>query len=263
MLTAISLKKSPENSSSLQGIIYLSNEEDLEAYPFEEKEKAFIKDRLFIKNKEQVTFANGTHQLLLLKQKESSSDTYRAEYARKAGAKAWGFLKELGNPTIYGFGKGTHLVAFIEGCMLASYSFQKYKSEKKSFPSSIEVIAESLSQEESDYLQLSVNATFIARTLVNEPAIYLTAPQLAEEIEALGKEYGFETESYDETRIASLKMSGLLAVNAGSELPPTFNIHVSPSKKPINNKPIVLVGKGVVYDTGGLSLNQQPIPWTL
>ncbi|MBT0811325.1 leucyl aminopeptidase [Litoribacter ruber] len=254
MLTAISLKKSLDNPAALQGVIYLSKEGDLEHYAFEEKEKAFLKNMLFSKNKEQLTFTNGTHQLLIFKQKESSSETYKAEYARRAGAKAWGFLKDLDAAVAYGLGENASLAPFLEGCMLASYSFQKYKTEKKTFPSTLEVVANGLSQQEADFLQLSINATFVARTLVNEPAIFLTAPQLSEEIEALGKEYGFETEIFDETRIASLKMAGLLAVNAGSELPPTFSIMCHRPDKPINDKPIVLVGKGVVYDTGGLSL---------
>jgi leucyl aminopeptidase len=56
------------------------------------------------------------------------------------------------------------------------------------------------------------------------------------------------------TQIESLKMGGLLAVNKGSIDPPTFTIAEYNPANAVNKKPVVLVGKGVVYDTGGLSL---------
>jgi leucyl aminopeptidase len=70
----------------------------------------------------------------------------------------------------------------------------------------------------------------------------------------MGKEAGFHVETFHKKKIESLKMGGLLAVNKGSIDPPTFSILTWKPEKPRNEKPIVLVGKGVVYDTGGLSL---------
>jgi leucyl aminopeptidase len=58
----------------------------------------------------------------------------------------------------------------------------------------------------------------------------------------------------NKSKIEALKMGGILAVNTGSVEPPTFTIMEYKPKKAVNKKPIVLVGKGVVYDTGGLSL---------
>jgi hypothetical protein len=58
-------------------------------------------------------------------------------------------------------------------------------------------------------------------------------------------------------------MGGLLAVNKGSIDPPTFNILEWKGASPSNDRPIVLVGKGIVYDTGGLSLKpttKNPLP---
>ena len=63
---------------------------------------------------------------------------------------------------------------------------------------------------------------------------------------------------FNKKQIEALKMGGLLAVNQGSQTPPTFTIMEWKPKKPANKKPIVLVGKGVVYDTGGLSLKPTP-----
>ncbi len=59
-------------------------------------------------------------------------------------------------------------------------------------------------------------------------------------------------------KIEQLNMGGLLAVNRGSILPPTFTVMEHRPARAINKNPIVLVGKGVVYDTGGLSLKPTP-----
>lgn len=92
------------------------------------------------------------------------------------------------------------------------------------------------------------------RDWVNEPPNVMTAVALAEHIQALGRSYNFRVEVWDKARIQAEKMGGLLAVNQGSMLPPTFTIAEYRPAQPRNKKPIVLVGKGLVFDTGGLSL---------
>jgi leucyl aminopeptidase len=89
---------------------------------------------------------------------------------------------------------------------------------------------------------------------VNEPLSYLTAQTLSKEIEALGSKNGFKVEVFNKKKIEALKMGGILAVNRGSQDPPTFSILEYKSAQAKNSEPIVLVGKGVVYDTGGMSL---------
>ena len=63
---------------------------------------------------------------------------------------------------------------------------------------------------------------------------------------------------WDKKKIKQNNFGGLLAVNMGSPIEPTFSILEHKPAKPINKKPIVLVGKGVVYDTGGLSIKPTP-----
>jgi len=96
------------------------------------------------------------------------------------------------------------------------------------------------------------------RDWVNEPPNVMTAVALAEHIQALGKTYNFRVEIWDKARIQAEKMGGLLAVNQGSMLPPTFTIAEYQPIHARNKKPIVLVGKGLVFDTGGLSLKPTP-----
>ena len=74
----------------------------------------------------------------------------------------------------------------------------------------------------------------------------------------LSKDAGIKVEVFNQSKIESLKMGGLLAVNKGSLDPATFTIMEWKPKNVGNKKPYVLVGKGVVYDTGGLSLKPTP-----
>ncbi|MEO1450033.1 MAG: hypothetical protein AAFV07_10930, partial [Bacteroidota bacterium] len=101
-------------------------------------------------------------------------------------------------------------------------------------------------------------ATCIARDLVNEPANTLTAVEMGNRISELGQIHGFGVEVWEKAKIASLKMGGILAVNQGSFTPPTFSIMTHCPKGLEKTRPIVLVGKGIVYDTGGLSLKPTP-----
>jgi len=73
-------------------------------------------------------------------------------------------------------------------------------------------------------------------------------------MEKMGKEAGFSVEVFNRKKIEALHMGGLLAVNKGSIDEPTFTIMEWKPKNAINKTPVVLVGKGVVFDTGGLSL---------
>jgi leucyl aminopeptidase len=118
----------------------------------------------------------------------------------------------------------------------------------------LNIDATNVSAKELNELNIVSEANFIARDLINEPLSFLTAVQLSAEIKKNGKAAGFKVEVFEKKKIQSLKMGGLLAVNKGSQLPPTFNILEYKPAKANNKKPIVLVGKGVVYDTGGLSL---------
>ncbi|MFW6290028.1 MAG: leucyl aminopeptidase family protein, partial [Mariniphaga sp.] len=73
-----------------------------------------------------------------------------------------------------------------------------------------------------------------------------------------GSEAGFKVEVFNKKKIEALRMGGLLAVNKGSVDPPTFTILEWKPENSSNDKPLILVGKGVVYDTGGLSLKPTP-----
>jgi len=148
---------------------------------------------------------------------------------------------------------------FIEGFYLGNYQFLKYFKDKKKKKNKIkELQVEGLSQKELDQLKNVLDATLWARDLVNEPVSYLDAVQLAKEIKNKGEKAGLKVKVLNKKDIEKLKMGGLLAVNQGSVTPPTFTIIEWKPENARNKKPVVLVGKGVVYDTGGLSLKPTP-----
>ena len=149
------------------------------------------------------------------------------------------------------------LLDYVEGMVLGNYQFTKYYGEKKNRANALKevrILSTTLSKKAIIDLNAILEATCIARDLVNEPLSYLTALTFSKEMKALGKQFGFSVKVLDKKQIAALKMGGILAVNKGSVQPPSFNILEWKPAKAKNKKPVVLVGKGIVYDTGGLSL---------
>ena len=190
-----------------------------------------------------------------------------SDLIRRAGAEVYDFLRILNN----GYHQ-THkfksinicyanktryknvrvLDNFLEGFTLANYEFNNHKTSVSSNVFNIET---SFS---SHLCATSIEGAFIARDLVNEPLSHLNAEALSRAIQNLSKEAGFSVEVFDEKKIKDLNMGGVLSVNKGSIAKPTFNILTYNKSSKNNKQPIVLVGKGVMYDTGGLSLKPTP-----
>jgi len=151
------------------------------------------------------------------------------------------------------------LLALAEGIMLAAYQFSKYKTEKKEpYTLHLNVVDNKISSQEINELKLVVEAVFLSRDLVNEPVSTLNAEKLGQIILETARDYGFEAEVFNKKKIEALKMGGLLAVNQGSIDPPTFSVLEWKPENARNKKPVVLVGKGVVFDTGGTNLKTPP-----
>lgn len=151
------------------------------------------------------------------------------------------------------------LLAFTEGFALAGYRFLKYfKNEEKlkklfTVPQ-IDVFHPELKGQEVENLSHLIRSVYWVRDMINEPVSFMNAVRFSKEVTLRGQESDFKVEVLDKKQIEALKMGGLLAVNQGSIDPPTFTICEWKPENAVNKKPIVLVGKGVVYDTGGLSL---------
>lgn len=147
------------------------------------------------------------------------------------------------------------LLAVAEGIALSAYSFKKHKAEENRTPIQLQnIFVDSADEVALGELTKTVRAVFITRDLINEPHSHQTAEQFSQQIQAIGNECGFSVEVLNKAEIENLGMGGLLGVNLGSITPPTFNILEYKSENAVNTQPIVLVGKGVVYDTGGVNI---------
>jgi len=182
------------------------------------------------------------------------------EDARKAGYKLQAELSAHSFDKVIAFHAENNsdvLMAFAEGAILGAYKFTKYQKandDKRTQLKEIGLICQPLTEETIARFVNVNKALYNVRDLVNEPVSFLNAEQLSREFEAMAKESGFGIEVMNKSKIEALKMGGLLAVNKGSVDPPTFTVMEWKPDNPINKSPYVLIGKGVVYDTGGLSL---------
>lgn len=233
--------------------------EDVEALVLTENEAEFVAQQKKLK-KDFVVLTRIGQFVALQFVKHDEVPAKRLESCRKAGAavasevNALG-IKELGIIDTGGFWH--ECMATAEGLALASYQFLKYRKDAEDKANSlkeIRIFSSKANTDETEKLNILVRATCFARDLVNEPVNKLNAVGLAEALSTRMREAGGKAEVLNKKKIEALKMGGLLSVNLGSPDPPTFTILEWKPANAVNSRPVILVGKGVVYDTGGLSL---------
>lgn len=223
------------------------------------EELNFVKSE-FEKKNYQIHINKYTHSLFIVSFEKDKKRNVIIEELRKAGnSVSQYFQKSKASQVsiIDKCGDKSFIIALAEGFMLGSYQFLKYfknPAEKQSKLTDVFLVSSEISEHDISQLNNLVKAVYVARDLVNEPASYLTSDLLAKEFIKLGNEAGFTIEVLDKSQISALKMGGILAVNKGSTEPPTFSVLTWKPDNAINEKPIILVGKGLVYDSGGYSL---------
>lgn len=255
-------KISKSSSAQVSSINLINEKSDLTLFGLSKEEITYLRKRLG--KKEYFTHLNRLSKSDFFQFEEGLKDSGNPafyETLRGIGNKINGILNtnKYEKIQIVGFAKNSSL-ALAEGIALSNYQFLKYKTGEKEANSlkEISILNREIKETEIEELNAICEAVFLARDLVNEPQSYLDAPKLASEMRKMGKNAGFKVEVLNKSQIEALKMGGLLAVNMGSQIPPTFTIMEYKPAKARNKKPVVLVGKGVVYDTGGLSLKPTP-----
>jgi leucyl aminopeptidase len=148
------------------------------------------------------------------------------------------------------------LRALAEGFALSGYRFTRYRSSQEDEPTpALSLRITSASAKRREELQrgaIAARATCYARDLVNTPAAALTPATLGREARRLTR-LGLTVKVYDKPAIERFGMGGLLGVARGSAEPPRFiEILYRPDARP--RARIALVGKGITFDSGGLSL---------
>lgn len=150
--------------------------------------------------------------------------------------------------------------AAVEGVTLASYRFNKYRSNSGAWTAvqSLTLFKPGLKRTPSlegsvMRVQQTVPGVFLARDLVNEPPSITTARFLGEQAQRHCRGRGLSVEVWGRKKIEGMNLAGLLAVNRGSLEEPCFiKIHYRPDGRA--RKKVALVGKGITFDSGGLSL---------
>ncbi len=150
--------------------------------------------------------------------------------------------------------------AMVEGVLLGSYQFNLYKTDSSEVKSEIEewtlLVEEEKKISEAEkgarLGQILCEGVALARDLGNQPSNVATPGKLAEEAIKIGRELPVKVTVLEREDMEELKMGSFLGVSKGSEEPPKFIIlEYSPLAK---SKPVVLVGKSVTFDSGGISL---------
>ena len=241
-------------------VCILGKEEIPEFLKLSKSEKEYALKQL--KAKEDHVFINSYFKCTyIVRIKEGVTGFKAKEELRKTASKLRKLIKannhkELVIASSHAF-KGA-IEDFAEGLLLSFYKFDKYKSadeeeKKKNYPSKLLLYGET-GKAEIKWLTDLTDAVYFVRDLINEPVNHLNASALALAVEKIGKAGGFSVEVLTNGKIEALKMGGLLAVNKGSVDPPVFCILEWKPGKCVNKQPVVLVGKGIVYDTGGLNI---------
>ncbi len=149
--------------------------------------------------------------------------------------------------------------ALAEGATLGLYRFDKHRKsdDEQTQPQSITIV-------ENDGAKLNAlsdaarrgtiiaDATNFARDLANEPSNFLTPTELAARAETMAQQYGLGCKILDREQIEEMGMGSFLGVSLGSAQPPKFIILTYNGG--VETKPLGLLGKGITFDTGGISI---------
>jgi leucyl aminopeptidase len=143
---------------------------------------------------------------------------------------------------------------FLHGIKLKSYEFNIYKTKKDKKIVSVNVIGNKNKISSQDQLRFKAleEGTFFARDLVSEPGNILHPDEYAKRIRLL-KKFGLKINIYDEKKLKKLGMNALLGVGQGS-IRGSYLVTMEWNGAKNNSKPLAFVGKGVCFDTGGISL---------
>jgi leucyl aminopeptidase len=192
-----------------------------------------------------------------------TEDDIEVDSWRKAAARTKKEASGIGAQEIAFFlpppSEATAAGAIVEGVTLASYQFSKYKSDQKSAPELKAVTLARPGLKGTAAMDRSVRlaqdivpGVFVARDLVNEPPSVTTASYLGRQAEQRCRGRGLSVEVWGKQKIQAMNLAGLLAVNRGSvEAPRFIVIHYKSARA---RKKVALIGKGITFDSGGLSL---------
>jgi leucyl aminopeptidase len=254
------IKKISEISPGQSFVLITGNKKLPDGLSLSKAEKDFAEEKL--KSKADHVFINSYNRCVyVIPLKENSSHHKVREELRRSAYKIRKLVKANNHKELVITSENAYdgaLGDFAEGLILSVYSFSKYKTKKddeakSEYPGTL-LLHGSTDEKNINWLSHLTQAVWFTRDLINEPVNHLNAATLSAEVKKTGDLAGFSVEILNKGKIEALKMGGLLAVNKGSVDPPAFCILEWKPSGHLNKQPIVLVGKGIVYDTGGLNI---------
>jgi len=195
------------------------------------------------------------------------------ETVKTVVAKAIRLARDLGLPRVAAFFNHQEAAPLVgkavEGAVLGAYTFDRHRLEKEKFfkeKLSLEIVVHPDHQADAEarkarYAWVSENVN-VARDLINEPANIVNPIVLAERAQQIALEGGLQCEVLDETALRAKGYRGLLHVGAGSPTPPRMVIlrHIP---RQSSAETIALVGKGLTFDSGGISIKPADKMWEM
>lgn len=250
--------------SAQDNLLILSDKDNLawSSAFFGEAESKFIAN-MAANDTRYLAMPNGDRMIYIQFLSTHNNENARREEMRCAGAARLQTFKHYHSKSVVLINYAAHNYAaeVAEGIVLGNYQYTVLLSDPKKAASSFEtlsVLETAIAPAELDKQRNLYWAVCKTRDLINAPLSHLNALQLSNEFEKMGADAGFSVKVLHKAEIEALGMGGLLGVNRGSQCPPTFNVLEWKPAHAKNSRPIVLVGKGLTYDTGGLSLKPTP-----
>ena len=254
MLVTIGKTDTIDNASNR--VFLCGSKPQIEALPLSKEETDYVAKQFDEESVNSVTIDKLSNQLIIVFTKKTNV----LEKIRIEGSKIGSFLNKKKAKSVSIIEKEqdkSSLISFLEGLLLGNYQFIKYFSDKEKKRNSLEdirVVSDSVTDKDIENLLTVIEAVCYCRDFVNEPACFLSAEKFASDVQKMGTDAGIKTEILNQSKIEALKMGGLVSVNKGSSEPATFTIMEWNPENKVNNRPIVLVGKGVMFDSGGMNL---------
>jgi leucyl aminopeptidase len=193
-------------------------------------------------------------QVLLVGLGAAGADDFRRAGAALARAT---FDRSAVATTIPSVEPALGLEQFVVGATLGSFTFAWRKERPEHVPAARMVLA-GLSDDDRPALERAValgGASWLARMLASVPSNLKSPAWLADQAVTLAEEAGLDVEVWDEKRLADQGFGGVLGVGRASATPPRLiRLDYTPRKPSRRTPTVVLVGKGITFDTGGLTL---------
>ena len=256
----INFKKQVFNKSSENLILFVDENFNISSLKKNilNSDYSYISDLLKTRDskKKIITFdINSKRKIILVSLKRNVTNSE----VENLGADCYKIIKELKKSNFFinsdtATNKSKNFVGhFLHGIKLKSYLFEKYKSKKTNKDIVLNILGKNIPTIND---QAKFNAieegTFYARDLVSEPGNVLHPDEYAKRINSL-KKFGLKINVYDEKKLKKLGMNTLLGVGQGS-IRGSYLVTMEWNGLKNKSRPLAFVGKGVCFDTGGISL---------